>query len=146
MTDQELASLDLSKFTIDKLAEWHILFRDKLKKMDEDLKAQKKPLEAFKARLEGHFEAFLMTNNLKNAVTKGGTVHWNTRCTASLTDPEEFMGYVIENRAWSLLDRRANATVVQDFVTREGSLPPGVKLNTYRTVGVNRPGVKAKEE
>ena len=41
-------------------------------------------------------------------------------------------------------DRRANATAVKDYAEREHMLPPGAKLNTIRTVGVRKPGDKAK--
>ena len=56
--------------------------------------------------------------------------------TASLGDPDAFMDYVMKNGAFELMDRRANSTACREFAEEHGSLPPGVKLNSTRTVGV----------
>jgi len=50
---------------------------------------------------------------------------------------------VIANKQFDLLDRRANATACRELAEK-GTLPPGVKLNTIRTIGVRKPGEKAK--
>ena len=115
-------------------------------KLDEIADQYKKalaPLANIKALLEGYFEKFLTTTGQQTAVTAGGTVHWNHRVTAKLEDPQAFMDYVIANKQFDLLDRRANATACRELAEK-GTLPPGVKLNTIRTIGVRKPGEKAK--
>ena len=116
-------------------------------KLDEIADQYKKalaPLANIKALLEGYFEKFLTTTGQQTAVTAGGTVHWNHRVTAKLEDPQAFMDFVVANQRFDLLDRRANATAVKDFAEKQHSLPPGVKLNPIRTIGVRKPGEKAK--
>lgn len=121
-----------------------ILLRDELAKMDKEYEAVRKPLLDIKALLEGYFEKFLTSTGQQSAVTPHGTVHWNTRTTAALQDPEAFMDFVKANERWDLLDRRANAPAVREYAEKEGNLPPGVGLNTMRSIGVNKPGAKAK--
>jgi hypothetical protein len=124
----------------------YLLIRDELKKVDEAAEAAKKPLLDLKALLEGYFEKFLTSTGQQSAVTPRGTVHWNTRYTSSLGDPQAFMDHVIATQQFDLLDRRANATAVKEYAGKNGALPPGVNLNTIRTIGVRVPGAKAKGE
>ena len=123
-----------------------LLVRDELKKMDEAIDTAKAPLLDLKTSLEGWLDKFLTTTGQQSAVTDRGTVHWNTRYTSSLVDPQVFMDHVIATRQFELLDRRANATAVKEYAGKHGALPPGVGLNTIRTVGVRVPGAKAKGE
>lgn len=147
-------SVDLSEFrakladikdtTIAGRAATYLLIRAEMEKLDEEFSKAMKPLRDINNLLTGYFEKFLTDTGQQTAVTPLGTVHWNTRTTAKLEDPEAFMQYVIANSQWDLLDRRANGSAVKDQAEKTGSLPPGVKLNTIRTVGVNVPGAKVK--
>jgi hypothetical protein len=116
----------------------------KIKELNEAHEKSLEPLANIKNLLQGFFEKFLTDTGQQTAVTPGGTIHWNHRVTASLEDPQAFMDWVIANKRFDMLDRRANATAVKDFAEREHSLPPGAKLNSIRTVGVRKPGEKAK--
>ncbi len=48
------------------------------------------------------------------------------------------MDYVIENKNFDLLDRRANVTAVKAFVQDNKREPPGCNLNSYQKVNVRR--------
>lgn len=117
--------------------------RDKLKEMDEAHEKAKEPLLKIKALLEGYFEKFLEHTGQQSAATPSGTVHWNSRTTATLEDAEAFMQFVISTQSFDLIDRRANATAVREYAETNKSLPPGVNLSTIRTVGVKAPTAKA---
>src|SRR5579863_1345504 len=108
----------------------------KTKELDEAHAKSLEPLTKIKALLQGYFEQFLTTTGQQTAVTPGGTIHWNHRVTASLEDPAAFMDFVIAEKRFDMLDRRANATAVKDYAKQMGTLPPGAKLNSIRTVGV----------
>ena len=73
------------------------------------------------------------------AKTRHGTAYSSVKYSASLTDPDAFMKYAIANDRLDLVDRRANANAVRDFVAEKDTLPPGVKLSSMRTVGVRSP-------
>lgn len=122
----------------------YLLCRKRLDQAEEAYEAQTKPLRELKAMLEGWFSEFLTTTGQQTAVTPQGTVHWNTKTTASLEDPDAFMRHVIGTGQYELLERRANAKSAREFAEANGTLPPGVKLNTIRTIGVNKPGAKAQ--
>lgn len=136
-------SEDMSKRTAQ-----YIAIRDKLKALDEAHEKVRKPLVEIQEQLSGIISAFMEANKLENLKTESGTCYTSVRYTASLADPALFMKYVIDNGQFDLIDRRANATAVKDFVKEHGNLPPGCNLNAIQSVGVRRPtgGKKASGE
>jgi hypothetical protein len=101
-------------------------------------KEELREVEAMLAQIEGIISSFMRDNKLENLRTKAGTCYTSTRFSAPLADPDLFMKYVIENKAFDLLDRRANVSAVKDFVEAHKTLPPGCNLNGVETLGVQR--------
>src|ERR1017187_7438939 len=118
---------------IDQVAEKRIAkfieIRDMLKAMDEAHDKAKEPLLEVRDWLTGWMQEFLDKTGAESVKTAAGTCYSTTRYTASLADPQAFMSYVIENSKWDLIDRKANATAVRDYVAETGALPPGVNLS-----------------
>src|ERR1700761_8882573 len=116
----------------------YVMVRDKLRELNAEHDEKIKPL----VETQNLLTAWLMENLEKAGATSvkttQGTVYSSTRYSASLQDPQVFMDYVIANQAFDLLDRKANATAVKEFVATKGSEPPGAKLTAIRTVGVRR--------
>jgi len=116
--------------------------REAIKVLETRHAQELKPYLEYKDKLEGWLGNFLEMTGQKTAVTKQGTVHWRTKPTATVKDPQEFMNYVKSNSTFDLLERRANVTAVKEFIERTGATPPGVSLNIYRSIGVRKPGEK----
>lgn len=67
-----------------------------------------------------------------------GTVYVTTRRSATIQDVELFWEFVVKQAAWDLVDKKANAPAVSDYVEQFKNLPPGVSLTTTEMVGVRR--------
>lgn len=124
--------------TVDKRVEQYIKVRDAIKKANDEHEASIKPLVDLQNLLTGWMQNFLEQAGADNIKTAHGTCYSTTRYTASLADPEAFMQYVITNKDFDLLDRKANVTAVKEYVQEKGALPPGVNLSSIKTVGVRR--------
>jgi hypothetical protein len=124
---------------IDKLVAQYRAIRKRIEQMEEEFERALLPFKNAKDKLAGTMLDFLDRTGQKSAKTNEGTVTATMRHTASLGDPDAFMDYVMKNGAFELMDRRANSTACQDFAEEHGSLPPGVKLNSIRTVSVRAP-------
>ena len=122
----------------------YVALRDKLKELDEAHEAKRKPFVDLINQLSGELQSFLDKSGSNSVRTNDGTFYQSTRYTTSLADPAAFMEYVIKNNRYDLLDRRANANAVKQFVEENGALPPGTNLNALRTVGVRRAGSKGE--
>ncbi len=130
---------------IEKWTAYYIGIRDYIKaKEDAHKKAMKDPKEKLD-KVAGIIQKHMAEHSVQSLKTKAGTCYLSTKSTASLADPDAFMNYVIENKQFDLLDRRANVTAVKDFVTAHKALPPGVNLSTIETLGVTRASAKPSE-
>ena len=124
---------------IEKRVAQYVALRDKIHNMElkhaEELKKPQEMLE----QLAGIIHKFLDQHKLENLKTSAGTCYISTRWTASVQDPDAFINYVIENKEFDLLERRASATAVKAYVQDHNHLPSGVSLNALASVGVRRP-------
>lgn len=121
---------------IDMLVADYIQIRTRLAELKEEYKEKTEPLEAVKDELAAAMLAFLDQTGQEMARTDEGTVYTTVRHQASCSDPDMFMTFVAQHGFYDLLDRRPNATACRDYADEYGSLPPGVKIHSNRTVGV----------
>jgi hypothetical protein len=121
---------------IDLLVADYIKVRTRLGELKEDYEKEIQPLKAVKDELAAAMLAFLDQTGQEMARTDEGTVYATVRHTASCPDPDIFMEFVAQHGFYDLLDRRPNATACRDHAEEYGTLPPGVKIHSTRTVGV----------
>lgn len=136
-TPTPIVAIDLNK-----RIEQFVALRDKTRAIEETHKAQ---LEPFKTALETVGNILLdhlQKTGSESVGTEAGTAYISSRQSASLQDPEAFFSYVIANKEYELLDRKANVSAVEEFIKKNGGLPPGVKYSKMLKIGVRRAGAK----
>jgi hypothetical protein len=111
------------------------LIKVKEKEFKEAISPYKKTLDDLNSVLLNH----LNKAGANSVNTDNGTVYRTEKKSASLADPAAFMEYVIDNRAFDLMDRKANVTAVAEFMKEHNELPPGVNFSSAYVVGVRRP-------
>lgn len=120
--------------------------RDQLKAMDDAHDEKRKPFVEIQNLLIGAISDHMKQQNVTSMKTDAGTATIQTRYTASLSDPDAFMGYVIAHSAFELMDRRAHVTAVKDYVQKHaGDKPPGVNLSAVEVLSVTKPRKKTSE-
>lgn len=133
----EETPLVLTEGLIGKRTEQYIAIRDRRRALKKAYEEADKPLSEGENLLSAAIMRFFDENGIEQARTSSGTVFTTVRTTASLSDPDAFMKHVIETNAFELLDRKANATAVKDYVKEKGELPPGCNLNQFRSLNVH---------
>jgi hypothetical protein len=118
----------------------YVALRDKIKAIKTRHEEELQPFTDMQNELTTKLQETLDTSGAQSIKTSGGTVYSSVRYSASLSDPQDFMKFVIANSLWDLLDRKANATAVRDYIAEKKVEPPGVKLSALRTIGVRRAG------
>jgi len=124
---------------VDKWVKQYIALRDQLKVLNDAHETKTAAYKELMADRAGKLQAFLDDSGVESAKTANGTVYSTTRYTASLRDANAFMDFVRKNELWDLLDKRANANAVRDYIADTKTEPPGVNLSALKTVGVRRP-------
>jgi hypothetical protein len=116
-----------------------IRLRDKIaeikKKHDEELKPYTEALLKLNSTLLEH----LNENGGDSVTVRGvGTVYRSTKRSASIADGGEFRRFIIGGELWELVDWKANAPQIAEFIEKNKTVPPGVNLNSVVTIGVRR--------
>ena len=117
----------------------YVKVRDLIKKKEDDHKEQIKPYKKLLEDLNALLLNHLNTIGGNSVATDAGTVYRIEKSSASLSDPQAFMDYVVANGAFDLMDRKANKTAVAEYIKEHGAQPPGVKFTSIFEVGVRRP-------
>lgn len=123
---------------IDELVDQYVRLRDKLKAADEAHKEKTKDAKAYLDQLNGRLLERLNDVGGESVKTPHGTVYRTTRRSATIADGDTFRKYVIDNEQFDLVDWKANANAVDDFIKEQGVQPPGVNYTQAYTVGVRR--------
>jgi hypothetical protein len=134
--------IDNEPTTYIRLGEWVKEFvrkRDGLARFDDAAREKRKELFVDPMNeLTGKILAALDATGQISARTEFGTATINVNHYASCSDPDAFVEFVRENDAWELMERRASGLACRAFAEEHGRLPPGVRINTVRSIGVRR--------
>jgi hypothetical protein len=123
---------------IDAVVEQFVRLRDALKKAEDEHKKRTSAAKQHLDRLSGALLTKLQDIGGESVKTAHGTVYRSTRRSASIVDGDAFRKYVIGHAAFDLVDWKANAPVVDDFIKSNQAPPPGVNFSVAYTVGVRR--------
>jgi hypothetical protein len=123
---------------IEEIVAQFVKLRDKIKEADDAHKAKTKDAREYLDKLTGKLLERLNEIGGESVKTGAGTVYRTTRRSATIADGETFRQFVITNEAFDIVDWKANANAVDDFIRSEGTPPPGVNFTTAFTVGVRR--------
>ena len=117
----------------------YVKLRDKIRELEDSYKKTLKPYTEALDILGNILLEHLNAQKVESVRAENGTFFKSTKKSASLEDPDTFMKFIIANKLWDLIDRRANVTGVVDYLKTNEALPPGVKYSEYETVNVRRP-------
>lgn len=116
----------------------YIRLRDYKKAAEEEFKNSLKRVIDAMEKLEGELLNDLNASGANSLSCDAGTVYKNTQLSATVENREAFREYVVKNDLWEAMDIKANKTFVKEFMEREGTPLPGVKVTQIATVGVRR--------
>lgn len=123
---------------IEELVGQYVRLRDKIREAEDAHKAKLKDAKEHLEKLNNTLLERLNSLGGESVKTASGTVYRTTKRSASIKDGDTFRRFVIENEAFDLVDWRANANAVDDFIQEQQAPPPGVDFSTTYTVGVRR--------
>lgn len=144
---------DMAKLA--KLAEFYVTARDKKAELKRAFEAEVSKLET----IMDEIEAIMLAENpagsgVDNLKTKGGTISYGLKAQASVADWSAFYSFIAANNRFDMLHKRVSDSVVEEYAIENGAAfsddpdnpakipPPGVILNTKRTIRITRPNNK----
>lgn len=116
----------------------YIKLRDFKKAADDEYKQSMQRTVDAMEKLEADLLDHLNQTGANSLACDDGTVYRNTQMSATVENREVFKDYCIQHDLWEAMDIRANKTFVREFMEKNGTPLPGVKVTTIATVGVRR--------
>jgi hypothetical protein len=120
-----------------------VSLRNRKRALEAEHKEQLKPYNKLLNEIGGKLLDYMQRSGVDSVSTPGGTVHQIDKRSAVIRDGEAFRAFIIETGNFDLLDLKANAPAVFDYIKEhEGEGPPGVHASTFTSVGVRSPSEK----
>lgn len=117
----------------------YIALRDMIAAIKKKHEEELKPYTDALLRLNGVLLEHLNENGGDSVSVRGvGTVYRNTKRSASIADGSEFRRFIIGGELWDLVDWKANAPQIAEYIKKEKTVPPGINMSSVVTVGVRR--------
>lgn len=123
---------------IDQRVDQFVKLRDIIRKMEAEFEEKIKPYKDTRDQLALALLQMLESTKQESARTVHGTVYKTKKQSVSIADKEAFWDFVVANKDWDLVDKRANVTGCVDFAEKHNAMPPGVNYSSIFTVGVRR--------
>jgi hypothetical protein len=94
-------------------------------------------------------EAWIKTQADEQGVTsfksEWGTAFLTTTDYANVADWDAVLGFIRENEAFDMLEKRISKVAVRGYIEQTKSVPPGVTYGTKLEVNVRKPGTRAED-
>ena len=131
----------LPSINIRKLVDNYVKLRDRKRQLEDAYKKQVEPFTKLMAEVEGQLLEHMQAADIDSVATPGGTCYRSTVPRATIKDGSAFRQWVIQHGRYELVDWRANARSVFDFINENnGAPPPGVNASTFTSIRFRRPG------
>lgn len=125
---------------LNKLVDQYVQLRDRKRALEAQHKEQLAPYTKVMSEIEGMLLEHMQKLGTTSINTPGGTAYQSTKRSASIKDGAAFREFVVKTGSFNLVDWRANANAVFDFIEAHGgSPPPGVNPSSRVTVNFRRP-------
>lgn len=128
---------------INKLIDSYVALRDRRRKLEASHKQALEPYKKIMDELGQKLLAIMQATGVDSLTGTGGNAHKITKLSATIKDGTAFRAFVVQNGLFELVDWRANANAVFEYINENNGVPPpGVNPSSYVSVGVRRPNEK----
>ena len=131
-----------SPLQLDKMIQSYVALRDRKRMIEAKHKEELAPYTKVMEEIAGKLLDYMQKLGTNSVNTDGGTAYQITKPSATIRDGAAFRQWVVEQNGYHLVDWRANANAVSEFIKVNGDVPPGVNFTTRTTVNCRRPNEK----
>tara|TARA_R100001510_G_C7627614_1_gene187152 strand:- start:502 stop:906 length:405 start_codon:yes stop_codon:yes gene_type:complete len=131
--------------TVDKVVAKYIGYRNEKESLESDTKAKVKIIKENMAKLEAWLKEKADKDGVDSFKTSSGTAFLTTTDFARVEDWDATLGFIKDNDAYDLLEKRVSKTAVRGYIEANKSVPSGINYGTRIDVNVRKPSVKAED-
>lgn len=131
--------------TVDKVVAKYIGYRNEKESLESDTKAKVKIIKENMAKLEAWLKEKADKDGVDSFKTSSGTAFLTTTDFARVEDWDATLGFIKDNDAYDLLEKRVSKTAVRGYIEANKAVPSGINYGTRIDVNVRKPSVKAED-
>lgn len=124
---------------VDSVIDAYIKLRSEKQAKDAAHKAEMKKYDDRLKKLEAWLHLKMSLDGVKAFNTDAGTAYTTTVEQATVSDMDALLGFIRQNDAWHLLEKRVSKTGVREMLDSDMPLPPGVNWYTSTSINVRKP-------
>jgi hypothetical protein len=128
----------MASVTIAEKVKQYIRLRDHKRAADEEFKKSMERVNQAMKVLESELHEELIKTGADHIGCETGTVYLKEELSCTVEDRDAYLEYCVNHEEWDALDVKANKTFVRELMNKGETLPPGVKVSTFQTVGIRR--------
>jgi len=127
---------------LNKRVEQYIALRDRRKELEAKAKESVAPYKAAMEAIEAELLQHMNVTGASSIATPSGTAYQSVKQSATIRDGAAFRTWVVDNQQWGVVDWRANASAVFEYIKLQQHVPPGLNTSQYVAVNFRRPNEK----
>tara|TARA_R100000773_G_C4161785_1_gene79264 strand:- start:56 stop:451 length:396 start_codon:yes stop_codon:yes gene_type:complete len=129
--------------TIDEVVKGYLTLRNRKESMESEVKEKVKVIKEKMAKLEAYIKKQADEQGVTSFKTASGTAFVTTTDFAQVADWDAVLGFIKENGAWDMLEKRVSKNAVRGYIDEHKEVPSGVNYGTRIDVNVRKPIAKA---
>jgi hypothetical protein len=128
--------------TVDQVIETYMKLRKKKEAIEGEAKSQVKGIKENMTKLEAWIKEKADAEGVTSFKTNHGTAFLTTNDYARVADWDAVLGFVQDNEAYDLLERRVSKAAVRGYIDINKAVPAGITYGTKIDINVRKPALK----
>lgn len=131
--------------TVSDIIRTYMKLRNQKDQLEAETKDRVAALKAKMTKLEAWIKEKADADGVTSFKTDHGTAFITTTDYANVADWDAVLGFIRDNEAYDMLEKRISKVAVRGYIEANKSVPPGVNYGTKLEVNVRKPGAKAED-
>jgi hypothetical protein len=134
----------MNGITVEQVVATYMKLRLQKEKIEGEVKVQVAEIKAKMEKLEAWIKEQADAQGVTSFKTTAGTAFLTTTDFASVADWDALLGFVRENEAFDMFEKRVSKLAVRSYIEQTKAVPPGVNYGTKLEVNIRKPNAKVE--
>jgi hypothetical protein len=130
---------------VDEVIATYMKLRSQKDSIEAEVKDRVSTIKAKLEKLEAWIKEKADAEGVTSFKTKHGTAFLTTTDYANVADWDAVLGFIRENEAFDMLEKRISKIAVRGYIEQTKAVPPGVNYGTKLEVNVRKPAARVED-
>lgn len=130
---------------VDDVVATYMKLRSQKEAIEAEVKDRVSDIKAKMEKLEAWIKEQADAQGVTSFKTKHGTAFLTTTDYANVADWDAVLGFIRENEAFDMLEKRISKIAVRGYIDANKAVPPGVNYGTKLEVNIRKPVARVED-